>query len=67
MGKGTGEAWPGTIDMVLMPPVETSWVTNDEDLDQLVQQVQKMIMNELGIKQLSSRPHAKPTAPQNRK
>jgi len=67
MGKGTGEAWPGTIDMVIMPPVDTSRVKNDEDLDQLVQQVQKMIMNELGIKQLSARPHAKPTAPQNRK
>ena len=67
MGKGTGEAWPGTIEMVMMPPVDTSRVKNDEDLDQLVQQVQKMIMNELGIKKLSSRPHAKPTAPQNRK
>ena len=55
MGKGTGEAWPGTIEMVMMPPVETSWVKNDEDLDQLVQQVQKMIMNELGIEKLSQR------------
>src|SRR2546423_13604746 len=37
MGKGTGEAWPGTIDMVIMAPVETSWVTSDADLDALVQ------------------------------
>ncbi len=55
MGKGTGEAWPGTIEMVMMPTVDTSLVKNDEDLDQLVQQVQKMIMNELGIEKLSAR------------
>jgi 1-acyl-sn-glycerol-3-phosphate acyltransferase len=66
MGKGTGEAWPGTIDMVMMPPVDTSWVKSDDDLDALVQQVQNSIMHELGIEKLSSRP-AKSMAPQNRK
>jgi 1-acyl-sn-glycerol-3-phosphate acyltransferase len=55
MGRGTGEAWPGTIEMVLMPPVDTSWMKSDEDLDALVQKVQKMIMNELGIEKLSPR------------
>ncbi len=55
MGRGTGEAWPGTIDMVMMPPVDTSWVKSDEDLDQLVQQVQNMIMNEMGIEKLATR------------
>lgn len=55
MGKGTGEAWPGTIEMVFLRPVETSWVKNDEDLNKLVRQVQTMIMNELGIEQLSQR------------
>jgi 1-acyl-sn-glycerol-3-phosphate acyltransferase len=55
MGRGTGEAWPGTIEMVMMPPVETSWVSSDEDLDQLVQQVQGMIMKELGVEKLSKR------------
>jgi 1-acyl-sn-glycerol-3-phosphate acyltransferase len=55
MGKGTGEAWPGTIDMVFLPPVETSWVRNDKDLDALVQQVQEMIMKELGVEKLSQR------------
>ncbi len=55
MGKGTGEAWPGTIEMVMMPPVETSWVKTDEDLDALVRQVQAVIMNELGIAKLSPR------------
>jgi 1-acyl-sn-glycerol-3-phosphate acyltransferase len=55
MGKGTGEAWPGTIEMVFLRPIETSWVKNDEDLSKLVRQVQTMIMNELGIEQLSQR------------
>src|SRR5437868_12093031 len=66
MGKGTGEAWPGTIEMIMLPPVGTSSVASDEDLDRLVQQVQDSIMHELGIEKLSSRP-AKSTAPQNRK
>jgi 1-acyl-sn-glycerol-3-phosphate acyltransferase len=61
MGKGTGEAWPGTIEMIMMPPVDTSWVKTDEDLDALVQQVQNLIMRELGVKKLSAR-RAKSTA-----
>jgi 1-acyl-sn-glycerol-3-phosphate acyltransferase len=60
MGKGTGEAWPGTIEMVFLPPVETTWVKDDNDLNMLVEQVQGIIMNELGIEALSPRP--KPTA-----
>jgi 1-acyl-sn-glycerol-3-phosphate acyltransferase len=55
MGKGTGEAWPGTIEMVMMPPVDTSWVKTDEDLDALVQQIQTAIMRERGITKLSAR------------
>jgi 1-acyl-sn-glycerol-3-phosphate acyltransferase len=62
MGRGTGEAWPGTIEMVMLPPVETSWVSSDEDLRKLVEQVQQTIMNELGVSQLSKRP-PKPTQP----
>ncbi len=65
MGRGTGEAWPGTIEMVMLPPVETSWVSSDEDLDQLAQKVQSMIMNELGIEKLSER-QPKATVRQNR-
>lgn len=61
MGKGAGELWPGTIDMVMMPPVDTSWVKSDEDLDALVHQIQNSIMCELGISKLSARP-AKVTA-----
>ena len=55
MGKGTGEAWPGTIDMVFLPPVETSWVRSDEDLNRLVKQVQEAIMKELGIEAITPR------------
>jgi 1-acyl-sn-glycerol-3-phosphate acyltransferase len=55
MGRGLAEAWPGTIDMVMMPPVETSWVKDDRDLDALVEQVQRMIMREMGIEKLSQR------------
>ena len=62
MGKGTGEAWPGTIEMIMMPPVDTAWVKTDEDLDALVQQVQLKIMRELGITKLAAR-KPKTTAP----
>src|SRR5918999_233196 len=55
MGKGTGEAWPGTIEMVFLPPVETSWVKSDKDLEALVQRVQDAIRLELGIQKLSKR------------
>src|SRR5438309_2653114 len=66
MGKGTGEAWPGTIDMVMLPPVDTSWVASDEDLDRLVRPVRGVIMIELGVKKLARRP-SKLTAPENHK
>jgi 1-acyl-sn-glycerol-3-phosphate acyltransferase len=55
MGKGTGEAWPGTIEMVMFPPVETNWVSSDEDLQKLVDQVQEMIRKELGVEKLTPR------------
>jgi hypothetical protein len=46
--------------MVFLPPVETSWVKSDKDLDSLVRQVQESIMKEMGIEQLSKRtdPHS---------
>lgn len=55
MGRGRAEAWPGTIEMVFLPPVETSWVKSDADLNKLVQHVQHAIMNELGVEKLSPR------------
>jgi 1-acyl-sn-glycerol-3-phosphate acyltransferase len=56
MGKGTGEAWPGTIEMVMFAPVETAWVSTNEDLQKLVDQVQEMIMKEIGVARLTPRP-----------
>lgn len=55
MGKGTGEAWPGTIEMLMLPPVATSEVANDDDLDRLVERVQGAIMKELGVEKLTRR------------
>jgi hypothetical protein len=55
MGRGTGEAWPGTIEMVMLAPVETSWVSSDDDLRKLVEQVQRLIMKELGVEKITPR------------
>ena len=55
MGRGTGEAWPGTIETVMLRPVETSWVSSDDDLRKLVEQVQSMIMKELGVEKITPR------------
>jgi 1-acyl-sn-glycerol-3-phosphate acyltransferase len=48
MGKGTGEARPGTIEMVMLPPVSTEGVSSDEDVKRLVAEVHAMVGNELG-------------------
>ena len=52
MGKGTGEARGGTIEMVMMSPVETVSVSTDEDMNQLIADVRAKIAAELetGIK-----------------
>lgn len=55
MGKGTGVAWPGTIEMVVMPPVETAGVSDDEGVQALVHQVQEMVRKELGVEKVSAR------------
>jgi 1-acyl-sn-glycerol-3-phosphate acyltransferase len=47
MGKGTGEARPGTIEMVLLPPVETAGLSTDEDVKQLIESVHSSIAAEL--------------------
>jgi 1-acyl-sn-glycerol-3-phosphate acyltransferase len=48
MGKGTGEARGGTIEMVLLPPVSTVGCSTDEDVKRLVSRVHTMIGEELG-------------------
>jgi 1-acyl-sn-glycerol-3-phosphate acyltransferase len=47
MGKGTGEARPGTIEMVLMPPVETAGLSGDDDVRKLIEQVHGSVAEEL--------------------
>ena len=43
MGKGTGEARSGTIEMVFMPPVDTIEMTTDEDMNRLIASVRDSI------------------------
>lgn len=50
MGKGTGEARPGTIEMVILPPVETKGLSTDEDIDRLIERVRGSIARELGVR-----------------
>jgi 1-acyl-sn-glycerol-3-phosphate acyltransferase len=47
MGKGTGEAQPGTIEMVLLPPVETAGLSSDDDVKHLIDRVHTSIAEEL--------------------
>lgn len=47
MGKGTGEAQPGTIEMVIMKPIETSGLATDEDINSLIHRVRESIAREL--------------------
>ena len=50
MGKGTGEARSGTIEMVIMPPVETVGVSTDDDMNQFIADVRESIAAELNYK-----------------
>ncbi|HTG93926.1 MAG TPA: lysophospholipid acyltransferase family protein, partial [Pyrinomonadaceae bacterium] len=47
MGKGTGEAKGGTIDMVIMPPLSTVGMDSDEDIADLISTVRETIATEL--------------------
>src|ERR1043166_7142915 len=47
MGKGTGEARSGTLEMVVLPPVETAGVETDEDMNRLIASVRASIAAEL--------------------
>ena len=48
MGKGTGEARSGTLDMVIMTPVPTSGLSTDQDVQDLIYKVRQEIARELG-------------------
>src|SRR5690349_5387844 len=47
MGKGTGEARSGTIEMVFMSPVEMTGISTEEDIDRLIANVRSQVANEL--------------------
>jgi len=47
MGKGTGEARAGTIEMVFMRPIETVDCTTDAAIDQLIAEARQVIADEL--------------------
>ncbi len=49
MGKGTGTARPGTIEMVVLPPVETAWAETDDDVRRLAEQTNALVAEELGL------------------
>ena len=50
MGKGTGEAKSGTIEMIMLPPVSTAGVATDTEVKQLVDRVHLIIGKELGAR-----------------
>jgi 1-acyl-sn-glycerol-3-phosphate acyltransferase len=47
MGKGEGTARAGTIEMVILPPVETGGLSTDEDVKRLMAEVRARIAEEL--------------------
>ncbi len=47
MGKGTGEARSGTIEMIILPPVSTDDCSTDQDIKSLVERVRSQIAKEL--------------------
>lgn len=49
MGKGTGEARSGTLEMVFMRPVETSGVVTDEQMNELITRVRNSVAAELDM------------------
>ena len=48
MGKGTGEARSGAIEMVFMKPFDTVGITTDEDIDELIANVRALNRERVG-------------------
>lgn len=48
MGKKTGVAYPGTVEMVLLPPIETDGKTAKDDLMNIMNETREAIALELG-------------------
>ena len=47
MGKGTGTARAGTIEMIILPPVKTKGLSTDEDVKRLAAEVRARVAEEL--------------------
>lgn len=47
MGKKAGVAFPGTIEMVLLPPIETKGLSEEENLMDVLRQTREAIVREL--------------------
>ena len=47
MGKGTGVARAGTIEMIILPPIETVGLSTDEDVKRLSAEVRERVAAEL--------------------
>jgi 1-acyl-sn-glycerol-3-phosphate acyltransferase len=47
MGKGTGVARPGSIELVVLPPVETAGLSTDDDVKRLAEHANAMVAEEL--------------------
>ena len=47
MGKGECTARPGTIEMVILPPIETGGLSTDEDVRRLTEEVRARVAAEL--------------------
>jgi 1-acyl-sn-glycerol-3-phosphate acyltransferase len=47
MGKGTSVARAGTIEMVILPPIETTGLSTDEDVKRLLAEVRERVAEEL--------------------
>jgi 1-acyl-sn-glycerol-3-phosphate acyltransferase len=50
MGKGTGEAKSGTMEMIIMPPVSTKDIATDEDVNNLIANVRGSIAAALDLR-----------------
>lgn len=47
MGKGTGTARPGVVEMVLLPPIETEGLDTDEEVKALAVRTRALVAEEL--------------------
>ncbi|MFN2454311.1 MAG: lysophospholipid acyltransferase family protein [Pyrinomonadaceae bacterium] len=55
MGKGTGQARPGTMEMVLLSPIETKEFAKEEDVGRLISDVHSRIAEELAVPVIETR------------